>query len=442
MDSLEKAYQEIKKLQIKENEYVVAAISGGPDSMALLNLLIKYKKTNNINIVVAHVDHNVRKESKDELLFVKEYSIKNNCIFESMKIEEKIEKNFESTARKIRYEFFNKLIKQYNAKYLFTAHHADDLIETILMRISRGSNIQGYIGFKKIAKYNNYYSVKPLIWVTKQEIIDYNKKNNIPWVEDKTNKEDIHTRNRYRNYILPKLKEENPKIHLKFLKFSENIIECSEYIDREIDKIINRVYIDNKINIKEFLNLDIFIQKNLLYKILKEEYQDEIHNINEKHIKSILSLTHKKGSGSINLPNQKIIIKNYNYLEFSTKKEQQEGYRYTLGKEQELPNGAIISQENKVTDNSNYTCLINSNEITLPIIIRNKQPGDKMEVKNLKGSKKISDIFISEKIDKEKRDMYPVVTDSKNNIIWLPGIKKSKYCKQKEEKYDIILRYH
>ena len=124
--------------------------------------------------------------------------------------------NTENYARKKRYEFFENLIKKYQAKYLLTAHHGDDLTETIIMRLIRGSSIKGYAGFSEITYKENYKIYRPLITKTKEEIFDYVQKNDIPYALDKTNNSDKFTRNRIRKYILPNLKKENKNIHLKF----------------------------------------------------------------------------------------------------------------------------------------------------------------------------------------------------------------------------------
>ena len=127
------------------NDTVVAGISAGPDSMCLLHLL----QTRTNNIVVCHINHNVRKQSKKEEEYLREYCKNNNLIFESMTIDNYKENNFENEARKKRYAFYEKVLNKYHSKYLFLAHHGDDLIETVLMKIIRGSNIEGYSGIKK-----------------------------------------------------------------------------------------------------------------------------------------------------------------------------------------------------------------------------------------------------------------------------------------------------
>jgi tRNA(Ile)-lysidine synthase len=189
----------IKDLGLKIGDTVVVGVSGGPDSMALLHILKEVKKETDIYIVCAHVNHNVRKESEEEKTFLEKYCDNNQIYFESMKIEEYGDDNFHNEARSKRYAYFTKIVKKFGARYLFTAHHADDLIETILMRISRGSSLKGYGGFLKRIDMGAYEIIRPFITITKDEILEYNRENKVKYVEDASNKKDKYTRNRYRN---------------------------------------------------------------------------------------------------------------------------------------------------------------------------------------------------------------------------------------------------
>lgn len=441
MDKVELVYKKMQYLDLNDNDSVIVAVSGGADSMSLLHLLIRLRSEKNFKIVCAHVHHNARKESDDELIFVREYCIKNNVIFETKKIEEKLKGNFENEARTFRYNFFEELIKKYHAKFLFTAHHGDDLIETILMRIVRGSNIKGYSGFTEVLEKDTYSLIRPLISVTKDQIVQYNNKHSLSWVEDYTNKEDIHTRNRYRKYILPKLKEEDKNVHEKFLKFSNNLIECYNYIDKIVDEEINKIYVSQELNIKKYKKLDPFIQKNIMYKITREYYNYKVDLLNDKHIQAIINLINSKNAnGYVVLPSNVIAVKSYDKFYFE-KRKKDDSYSMLLEEDVYLPNGMIITKELESDMTNNYICRLNSKEIKLPLIVRTRQDGDFMYIKNLNGQKKIKDIFINEKVKIRDRKVWPIVTDSENNIVWLPGIKKSKYDKQKSEFYDIILKY-
>lgn len=430
----------IESLNIKKNENIVCAISGGPDSMCLLDILVKLKQKHGFNIVCAHVNHNMRIESNEEEVFVKKYCIEHDIIFEYMKINEYDKENFHKCARNIRYEFFEQLVEKYHSRFLFTAHHGDDLMETILMRIMRGSTIKGYGGFSQISNKKNYQVIRPLIPLTKQQIEDYDKDNNISFAIDKSNFKDVYTRNRYRKYILPKLKDENHNAHLKFWEFSNYLIEAGNYFENYAKKILDSIYVNNKLHIEKFKSYEHIIQQYIIYEILKLIYQDDIDKINHKHVNSIIELILRNGNGNISLPNKKG-IKEYNYF-YIVDIEKKDNIDIIFTDKVELPNGKCIEKVDNSTLSNNNVIYLNSREISMPLHIRYRQNGDKMQIKNMKNYKKINDIFINEKISRHERDKYPIVVDSKNEIIWLPGLKKSQFDSQNSGKYDIILKYY
>ena len=441
---MEEVYNFIRnEIDLRPNDTIVVGVSGGPDSMALLYILNEFKKKMGLRLVCAHINHNTRKESDDEEKYVRSYCKSNNIIFESVKIKFWGDDNFENEARSKRYNFFEELIDQYNAKYLMTAHHADDLIETILMRIVRGSTLKGYSGFSKIVDKGNYKIVRPLITLTKDEIIDFNKINNIKYYIDSSNNENYHTRNRYRHVILPFLKNENSRVHKKFIKFSETLLENSMFIDREANKVFNRVFQDGVLFIDKFVELDPVIQTKIIYSILERIYGDDLLIINDAHVDLIFNLIKSNKSNSIvHLPNNVIVIKAYNELSFSYDDDKNDEYEIEIDKVINLPNGKIIESVSESDDTSNFTTRINSKDVELPLYVRNRRNGDKIEVKGLNGNKKVNDIFIDEKIKKSDRDSWPVVLDSKNTVVWVPGLKKSKLDRKNDEEYDIILRYY
>ena len=164
--NMKEALQFIQSLNIRSDEYIIVACSGGPDSMLLLNCL------NNLNLkcVCAHVNHNLREESKEEYEYVEKYCKDNDIIFEGRELHDLPKVNTELKAREKRYEFFKELVDKYKAKYVFTAHHGDDLIETILLRIVRGSTLNGYAGFNRITHKDGYDIIRPFIYATKDEI--------------------------------------------------------------------------------------------------------------------------------------------------------------------------------------------------------------------------------------------------------------------------------
>ncbi len=441
---MEEVYNFIRnKIDLKPRDTIVVGVSGGPDSMALLFILNEFKKKMDLNIVCAHVNHCQRIESNEEEKYVEDYCKCNNIIFECIKVTSWGDDNFENEARSVRYNFFDELVNNYSAKYLMTAHHADDLIETILMRIVRGSTLKGYSGFSKILDKGSYKIIRPLITLTKDEIISFNEANNIKYFIDSTNNEDFHTRNRYRHVVLPFLKNENPNVHKKFIKFSETLLEYSNYIDKEVDKVFNRVFQNGVLYIDKFTEYDKVIQTKIIYSILERIYGDDLLIIHDAHVDLIFDLINSNKSNSIvHLPNNIIIIKAYNELNFNYDEEKYDEYEIEISNIVNLPNGKIIENIIESGDTSNNIIRINSKDVKLPLYVRNRRDGDKMEVKGLNGRKKISDIFIDKKIKASERELWPVVLDSEDTIIWIPGLKKSKLDRKIDEEYDIILKYY
>ena len=428
------------KFQLKDT--IIIGCSSGPDSMALVDMLLKIRDKYELSLIVAHVNHNVRKESYEEAEYMKNYCENNKILFESMTIEEYGDDNFHNEARNIRYSFFENLVHKYDANYLMTAHHGDDLIETILMRLVRGSNLNGYSGFKEVVQMDGYKIVRPLIHYTKQELEEYDKENNIKYYIDSSNDKDKYTRNRYRKYVIPFLKEEDANVHNKFLKFSEELDAASRFIDKERDKALDRCLDKNSIKIDCFIREDSFIQKEILYYLLSEFYQDDLILVNDKHIELVLNLIYSnKANAFINLPNEVVANKSYNMLELKRETLEITSYEIEFNNYVLLPDNHIIESIDDTSDNSNNICRLSSKEITLPLVVRTRRIGDRMIVKGLDGSKKVKDIFIDKKIRMDKRDAWPIVVDSKGKIVWIPGVKKSAYDKKKIESYDIVLKY-
>ncbi len=430
----------LKKNQIKT---VVSATSGGPDSMALLYMLSKLQKELSLHVICAHVNHNIRKESNEEVLFVEKFCMQNHITFEYMKIKEYKNDNFHNDAREKRYAYFEKIIKKYHAEILLTAHHADDLMETILMRIVRGSTLKGYSGFNKILDYKDYQIIRPFIEVTKDEILTYNKEHQIPFVIDSSNFKDVYTRNRFRKYILPLLKKEDPSVHQKFYKMSQTLLEYHLYIDHVLKEKIKNICPFSKINIDLYKKEDLLIQKELIRYILEQKYQENIGCITDKHTHLIREIIlSSKANASISLPNQIRGIKAYHTFFLEESELVKKDFKQVLEDRTLLANGYCIEIGKDTFLNNNFICRLNMDEITMPLYVRNRKTADKMVVKGMQGHQKISQILIDNKIDKMKRDLYPIVTDAKDCILWVPGLKKSQFDKSKGEKYDIILTYY
>lgn len=424
---------------LEKNDILVLGVSGGPDSMCLLHLLITLRDKYNLKLICAHVNHKLRKESDEEKIFVENYCKENKVIFEYIELTYE-DKFTESIARNKRYKFFADIVEKYNAKYLCTAHHGDDEIETIMMRIVRGSNIKGYAGIPKISDNGKYKILRPLLYLDKNTIYNYLKENNIEYVIDKSNESEKYTRNRYRKQMLPFLKKEDNNVHLKFLKFSEVLEKNNNYIKRVLDKKIKEIVNDNVIDINKLLKEDEYILEKIIEYVIEILQKDYIFNIDDEQFNNIKKLIKSNKNKEIDLKDGFIARVSYGKL-YIEKKIVKSNYSYILDKDLVINNKYKFSFIDNSKEKSNNIIRLDSKEIELPLIVRNKMNGDKIKVKNLNGTKKVKDIFIDNKIDNKIRSEYPIICDSKNDIIWIPGIKKSIFDKEINEKCDIIIKY-
>ena len=288
----------------------------------------------------------------------------------------------------------------------------------ILRKISRGSNLEGYAGIKKISTIKNYQIIRPLLEVTKEDIINYNKSHNITYFVDSSNTNINYTRNRYRKNIVPLLKKEDKNIHKKFLKYSETRLEYDNYIKSLVKNNIDKIYENNIININELLKLDNFLIKNTLYYILNNIYSNKNNIITERHINNILSIiNNSKPNLRINLPNNKVAIKEYDKLIIKDNNNKKEHYKIEFN-DYLIINNLEFSIINNTEDDSNYICRLCSNNIEFPLYFRNRKDGDYIILKGSNNKKKIKEILIEKKVP----------------------ISKSKNKKKKNEKYDIIIK--
>ena len=229
------------KVEINPGKYIVA-VSGGVDSVVLLELLLKNK---NLDLVVAHFDHGIRKESASDKQFVETLAKKYQLPFESERAELG-SKASEETARKARYIFLEKVRKKYKAEAIVTAHHQDDIIETIILNIARGT---GRKGGSSLQDRNGI--VRPLVKFRKQQLINYAKKNKLDWVEDASNSSNDYTRNKIRNYIIPKMNKSQIEQIIK-------LYEKHRPLNQEVDKILSKLTgsNSNKIDRLTLIGLD------------------------------------------------------------------------------------------------------------------------------------------------------------------------------------------
>ena len=317
----EKVLETIKKYNLIENgDKIVIGVSGGPDSIALLNVLLEIKKDKIIDfdMVVCHINNMIRQEANDDEEYVLNFCKKYNIEFYARRIEiEKIAKESkigtEEAGRNARYEFFNEILERTSSNKIATAHTSNDNAETVLMNIIRGSGTSGLKGID--AKRDNL--IRPLIECNRYEIEKYCEENDLNPRIDKTNFENIYTRNKVRNMLIPYIKENfNPNIIESINRLSDLSKQENEYLERETEKAYRKILINAK-NDEIILDLNQFNLQETVIKSRLVLYTINIlfgtrSGIEKKHIEDIIKLCSNNIGNKFLIPNKKvkILVKN------------------------------------------------------------------------------------------------------------------------------------
>ena len=290
----------IKKYNmINDGDKVVIGVSGGPDSITLLNVLNKFKEKLNIKIYVAHINHSIREEADEETEYVREFCKKIDVEFFCKKIDveseaKKLKIGTEEAGRNIRYAFFEEVAEKVEANKIATAHNSNDNAETVLMNIIRGTSISGLKGIEKMR--DNKF-IRPLIETTRATIEEYCKKEKLNPRYDKSNKENVYTRNKIRNLLIPYIQKEfNPNIIEGINRLSNIAEEEERFINSMVEEEYKRIVIVEKNNNTKPNNTNYIVQKskkqnanNIIEKIEKDVITTNTEKT-EEEIRAILNL--------------------------------------------------------------------------------------------------------------------------------------------------------
>ena len=262
---------------IEKNDKVVIGVSGGPDSICLLHLLYSIKKELGFEIVVAHINHQIRKVADSETEYVKDFckNLGIECFVKKENITElakKQKKGTEEVGRQVRYDFFEEVAQKAEANKIATAHNANDRAETVILNILRGSGISGLKGIE--AMRDNKY-IRPLIFTKREKIEEYCQENNLNPKIDESNMENIYNRNKVRNIIIPYIEKEfNKNIIQTINRLSDVATEENEFLQKLTEEQYNTIStIENDtiiLDLKEFNHLELVIKRRLILYTINE----------------------------------------------------------------------------------------------------------------------------------------------------------------------------
>ncbi len=419
----------INTLWNKEDKIAIA-LSGGVDSIVLFHLLVTEYKDSYKQLVVFHINHGLREESYEEAefveKFVKDFDVKFYKEELNMSdLERDSHTSEEMLARELRYQAFNRMAKLEGVTKLLTAHHKNDQVENILMRLLTGRSIDHSLAICEEIEMTGLTIYRPLLNSLKAELEEYAKEKNLHYYVDATNFDTDYTRNNIRHNIVPLLNDINSGSF-------DNLINFANYY-QNINNNLKKAILSNKDNYifsrdedKISLVKDKFLELNEeeMYFLLKDLITDElgVFDVKQKAIFDVVSsLKKNSGNKSYDLKNNLKIISQYETL-------------YIHKIEKKCYNDKIEIIIDKICENSVYEFYQNKfiistdakdseigfNKSELPLLITTKKEGDRVRRGEI--NKKLSRIFIDEKIPKELRDTLPVIRNNKGEVLGVLGI--------------------
>jgi len=434
---MNKVIQTLEKLDFDFNSKVLIAVSGGVDSITLLdimaNLTLKY---NNLRLGIAHFNHKLRGKSSDEdEKFVRNLSNKYNIQFfsSSGNVSEYSELkgvSIEQAARTLRYKFLERASKKFDADYVFTAHTIDDNVETFFINLFRGSGLAGLSGIpKKRLLVKRILLLRPLINLRKKDLINYAKIRKLNWREDESNQFLNYSRNKIRLELIPYIEEKfNPSIVNVIQRTQELIDGAENLVNQTIQKaIVGLVAFKSKGRFSIKLNLfkiyDDFVKGEIIQRLINNNFN--ISNLSMNTIDRIIQLEDKPVGSICEINKNYYVLKDRNLLIF-LKKQPDEFINEIINKEGEFKTGnkklilkKVRKNQVKFVNNKNIEYL-DWDLIPSILYVRNWQEGDKFQPLGMTGAVKLSDYFINNKISlADKNDV--LILTSKSEIIWVCG---------------------
>ncbi|KUI63347.1 tRNA(Ile)-lysidine synthase [Cytospora mali] len=394
------------------NQTYIIAVSGGIDSMALLHYLVAQK----IKLQVVHFNHLTRSNAWQDKELVKNYCLQNSLGFHYFEINSP-QKNFQAQARLLRQQKLMKIATKHQTPFILTAHHLDDLAETILQKISRSSTLLGYSGMQIQTSWQDFIFLKPFLYIPKAKIISYVTFYQIPFLEDYTNQKITYQRNQIRHKVIPYL-----KIKTGFLqniqKYQQILLQAHNFIRKQtllfLTKHTNHICNQtNFIALAPFLNLDLVIQKDIILLLLEKQNITKSFIFIQNIIKGINNPY--KPNLSWHLNSEWHLIKDYKHIALM---------------KPTLPLAFALTKPLLCVSTCNL-CLVcvcpllqslnyNPQKVSFPLKVRLRQPKDTLKFSF--GTKKLKKFLIEKKVPLIQRNNLWLVVDNLDNILFIPHL--------------------
>ena len=430
---------------IENGDSIIVGASGGPDSQFMIYILNELKSQIDFEIILAHLNHLHRKEAKNDEDLVKKTAEELDLKFFSRarSMDDYAKKHglsSEDAGRRLRYEFFNDLAKDYENSKIAVAHNKDDQAETVLMRIIRGTGLDGL----RAMDYKSGNIIRPILNIKKSEIIAYLDSKKIPYALDATNFENDYTRNKIRLDIIPKLEEINPKAIDQICSLSELAKDDLEVLDGVIYEKFNELAEVSKDQIifekEKFDKTDDAILRRIIRKAI-EILNGEIKDISKENIDEFLTIKDLDNGKKI-IKDKLVLRKTYDSYILENKNNREKFEEVISLPENVQINFDGLNIKTSIINTNKYEKSKNIgyfdyDKLAFPLKVRTRRNGDRFIPLGHKSEKKLKDFFIDQKIDREKRDQIPLIL-SKDKIVWITSLRISDEFKVTESTEKIL----
>ena len=450
----------VSRKLIVSNDKVLVGVSGGPDSKALLFALKQLEGVLGHQVVAVHVNHHLRGEESDEderyvVRRAKEWNIPVRVMHVDVNKElKKHGGNKQAVSRKLRYRAFKKAAEEMKARRLALAHHADDQLETVLMRLLRGTGLAGLSGMDFSRDWEGRVLIRPLLGFTKEEILSFCREKKLSPREDSSNRSLEYTRNRIRHELIPVVRKLYPRADKAVLKLSDMIREEEKDWDLRVNKALEEVVIEwgencYTLDVSSFLHLSVALQRRVVKLILSYLCRQDLTELSLDKVDQVRKLAENHNpSAMIRMFHGVVAEREYSKLIFTKKSQTPDEARDLkeapktiwlpcqgvsslpgfLGRIEILESDKPIHRLNNVFSQA----VFDRDLLTMPLYVRARKPGDKMRCLGMKGRKKVKSLLMEAKIPKKMRSCYPLV-GSGDEIIWIPGVRRSDLAPVTEE---------
>lgn len=440
LKQMEEVIREFSLLQ--PDERIVVGVSGGPDSIALLDGLHRLSAKYGWRLFAVHVNHQLRgEEAEADARFVRAFCRERRigCDVESIDVQAHLQKhggNLQAVARELRYGVFRKAAKKYGASKLALGHHADDRVETVLMRFLRGSGTHGLAGIPVKREWMGLKIVRPLWRTRRKDIEAYCVKERLAPRFDTSNMSFDYVRNRVRLELIPKLESYNPQFKSAMLQLSEQLAAEEAVWEKWTNDALKQAAVKRDqeewvLSVPEFVALPTALQRRVIQLILSY-----LTVPSWTHTEKIRSLAcHHSPSARCSLSDNWEAVRDYDLIRFCRKTSvvipQEYEIRLNVPGVTMMPpphrayfKAVVTREEMAVKSEGTRWAVFDVAQLEGDLMIRSRKPGDRIHILGMKGSKKVKDLFIDEKISRNERQGWPLVTDEAD-ILWIPGLRRS-----------------